>query len=265
MQIQEIGAAWLQARRPGLFCFSLVFLLGLSACATDSTRTSGDDYSLLPAGKLLQVFLENERSKGSVKLSFKLDILTEDENPERLRGVAAFAHCADVRIKLVGTVGLTVLDYLSVAGKSNLLVDKLTPPDDDEARQGLLDTMEIFTSSLTGLCRPSSDFKILSIDADSVRYKVRSSPGHSLEITLDRKRAVLEQQSLGGESLPLSTISYGKFERIENRWMPHTIVIKTAGSPVDLELGISRWQTNAQLPADIFVAGFTPPERPEDL
>jgi hypothetical protein len=47
--------------------------------------------------------------------------------------------------------------------------------------------------------------------------------------------------------------------------MPNTIVIKTAGSPVDLELGISRWQTNAQLPADIFEAGPAPPEQPEDL
>jgi hypothetical protein len=210
---------------------------------------------LLPAGKLLQVFLEDERSKGSVKLSFKLDILAENESPERLRGVAAFAHCADMRVKLVGTVGLTVLDYLSVAGKSNLLVDKLTPPGDDEARKGLLDTMEIFKSSLTGLCRPQGDFKTLSIDAESIHYRVGSSPGRSLEITLGRKRAVLTQQALSGESLPPSTISYRNFERIDNRWMPNTIVIKTEGSPVDLELGVSRWQTNAQLPADIFEAG----------
>lgn len=255
MQIQELDAAWPPASRWVLFCSSLAMALCLAACATDSAPVPTSDYSAFPSEKLLQVFLQDEQSKGAVQLSFSLVIQADNKSPERLRGVAAFSPCADLRVKLVGTVGLTVLDYLSVAGKNSLLVDKLTASGDAEAKQGLLDTMEVFTAALTGLCRPPGDFNAVSDDAGSIRYRVDSDPAPTREITLDRKRAVLIRQTVGGEFRPVSTISYGNFERIDDHWMPDTIAIKTEGSPVNLELGITRWRIDASLPADMFEAG----------
>lgn len=249
MQLQGINRAEQFLGRFSRLALLVMLLIQLVACTTTPQEAQTTDYSHHSGEELLDIFLQKQRALASATLSFQVQVTVDNEKPDRLRGVAGFTHCADLRLKLVSAVGFTVLDYISIGDTDMLLVNKVTPEDDAAAEEGLFDTLKVFTSAFIGLCGKSGDFRVESSDEKSVSYR-SETPG--LEFTLDRQRATIQYQTLTGSSTPASTISYGAYDQAEKGWLPGVISIRSEDNPVLIELTVSQWRTNADLPQAFF-------------
>jgi len=227
----------------------------LTACSTQARHVPTADLSGLSPDALLAVYFQNERARGAVRLSFNSLVQVEGENPNRLRGVAGYTHCGDMRVKLVGTVGITVLDYLSIDGKGRLLLDKLTPDGDAGTKEGLLDTLNVFTTALTGLCRQAAEFRVVSSDEVGINYAAKSTREGSLEFTLDRTQATLTRQLISTKRISAANIRYSDFDNVAGFWMPATISIQSQDSPVLIDLTINQWRLNSKLQEGFFSPG----------
>lgn len=227
-------------------------LLGLSACSSTPETAPGPDYSNSPPGKLLAVFLDNEASLGAVKFTFSGDLQLESGGSHRFRGACGYTNCADLRIQLLGPLGVTLLDYMNVDGVAVLVTNQLTPEGDEDALQGLLDLMEVFTLALVDRCRhpEGGDGGIHSLD--SSRFVFAGRKGSEIRFSLDRAGAVLLQQHVSKGSLPESLIEYSGYGWSDDYWMPGEIGIQSPDMPVSITMEISKWTIKANLPAGFF-------------
>jgi hypothetical protein len=231
-----------------------VIALLAAACSTPARAPDTPDFSSLPPQELLNVFLQDEQSRGAVKFSFNGVITVTTGEQHRFRGVAGYEACHALRMQLVGPVGVTLLDYLNVDGRARIVVDKMTPDDDAEARAGLADLLEVFTLALVDRCHDPRAFEVLPRDAAGASFAVGTPPDRLHEFILDRVKGVVTEQKISGGDLPGMTVEFGDYGLVQGYWMPATIAVRTADLPVSIDLAVSGWQAGIDLPDAFFVA-----------
>ena len=255
MLIQGIGGSGrrrARALRCALPC--LVIALLFAACSATVRHPETADFSRLPPDALLNVFLEHERARAAVKFSFDGVITVTTGSQHRFRGFAGYQSCHALRMKLVGPVGFTLLDYVNEASRAHLVVDKITPDDDQEARQGLLDLLEVFTLALVDRCQTPQAFRLLSHDGASASFAVRAPSGRLHEFVLDRARGVVTVQKVSGEDAPAMTVAFGDYGLVQGAWEPASIAVRTPDLPVSIDMAVSDWQSGVELPDGFFAA-----------
>ena len=237
-------------------CASLPLAVALlvGGCSAPIPNPDSADFSSLPPDALLNVFLEREQSRTAVTFSFSGVITVTTGSQHRFRGVAGYQPCHALRMKLVGPVGFTLLDYVNVDGSATLVVDKITPAEDREARKGLLDLLEIFTLAMVDRCYGLKTFEALSHDAASATFAVRTPPGGLHEFVLDRARSVVTQQKVSGGALPAMTVKFEDYGLAQGNWLPASIAVRTPDMPVSIDMDVTKWQLGMDLPDGFFDA-----------
>jgi hypothetical protein len=238
----------------GFVLLYLALALFPGGCSTPIAPSDTADFSSLAPDALLNVFLESERARGAVKFAFSGVVRVTTGSQHRFRGVAGFQPCHALRMQLVGPVGFTLLDYVNADGRATLVVDKITPDEDPEARAGLLDLLEIFTLALVDRCEPSEAFQLLSHDAASASFAVAAPPGRLHEYILDRARGVVVLQEVSGDGLPAMTVEFRDYGLVQGYWLPAAIVVRTPDMPVSIDMDVTKWQTGIDLPGGFFDA-----------
>lgn len=238
--------------------FSVVILVavsvGLLACSSAPKPEPGRDWSNPPPGQLLDVFLDSESARGAVKFTFTGDLQLQDGESHRFRGACGYINCAGLRIQLLGPLGVTLLDYVNAEGRAALVSNRLTPEGDEDAVQGLMELMEIFTLALVDRCRSSQAVDSAVHDPASARFVTPGRKGSEIRFTLDTDKAALLQQHIAGGSLPDSVIAYSDYRWSDGYWAPGRISIQIPGMQVSISLEIVKWTTNADLPDNFFRA-----------
>jgi outer membrane biogenesis lipoprotein LolB len=224
----------------------------LTACTSQVEQPAAPDHSQLDPAALLDVFLARERSMGTVKLVFSGDIVVKAGGAHHFSGVAGYRSCSALRIKLLGPVGFTLLEYLNTGGKALMIVDEVSPEGDEAAREGLLSLLEIFTLALLERCQPAADFKLTGQDASSVEFTTISRTNKRMKHTLDRNRAVLHQQIMAASEQSNTVVDYSDYSRAAGSWLPATIEIHGEHMPVSIRMQIRQWTVGADLPAGFF-------------
>lgn len=227
-------------------------LLGLPACSSTPKIEPAPDGPSLPPGQLLDLFLDNESARGAVKFTFSGDLQLESGGTHRFRGACGYTNCADLRIQLLGPLGVTLLDYVNAEGRAVLVSNQLTPEGDEDALQGLMDLMEIFTLALVDRCRSSQDGDGGMRRFDSASFVTSGRKGSEVRFTLDTEKAALLQQYISGGSLPESQVDYSSYGRSDGYWVPGKIAIQSPDMPVSITMKTGKWTTNAKLPDDFF-------------
>jgi len=189
---------------------------------------------------------------GAVKFTFSGDLQLESGGSHRFRGACGYTNCADLRIQLLGPLGVTLLDYMNVDGAAILVTNQLTPEGDVDALQGLLDLMEVFTLGLVDRCRHSQggDGGIRSLDSSSFVFAGRK--GSEIRFSLDRAEAVMLQQHVSNGTLPESLIEYSGYGWSDGYRVPGEIAIQGPDMPVSITMEIGKWTSNANLPDSFF-------------
>ncbi len=226
-----------------------IFSVCLAAC---SSQLRAPDHSHLGPAALLDVFLASERAKETVKLVFSGDIEVKSGGAHHFSGVAGYRSCSALRIKLLGPVGFTLLEYLNTGGEALMIVDEVSPEGDESARKGLLSLLEIFTLALLERCQPAADFSLVGQDASTVEFTTISRTKRSMNHTLDRNRAVLRQQIVAASELSNTVVDYADYSWVNGGWLPATIEIHGAHMPVSIRMQIRQWTVGADLPAGFF-------------
>jgi hypothetical protein len=238
--------------------FSAVMLLavsvGLLGCSSAPMPEPGPDWSKPPPGQLLDVFLDNESARGAVKFIFTGGLQLENGESHRFRGACGYTNCAGLRVQLLGPLGVTLLDYVNAEGRAALVNNRLTPEGDEDAVQGLMELMEIFTLALVDRCRSSQDADGAMHNLGSASFVAPGRKDSEIRFTLDPGKAVLLQQHIRGGSLPESVIDYSDYRWSDGYWSPGRIAIQSPGMQVSISLEIVRWTTSADLPDNFFQA-----------
>jgi hypothetical protein len=233
----------------------LVLLLGLSGCSRAvHAPVSTTDHSELAPADLLKQFLETERSKDAVKFVFKGEIEVEAGKPHKFRGYCGYTPCGSLRMKLLGPMGLTVLDYLNAEGEVTIRVNHLTDDGDEEALRGLTTLMENFTRALLDRCRATEEYLPGSEDAATVTFGLRGADDPTWSWTLDRRRGVVVRQTTAGTEIPDLDFDYLDYEWLDGFWMPATIEVHRADADVELsiQMTVRKWELRADLPEAFF-------------
>ena len=225
----------------------------LTACSTPVKTSAGPDHSSLSSAGLLSVFLENELSRGPVKFTFSGDIEVQAGGSHRFRGACGYTSCADLRIQLLGPLGFTLLDYVNSEGRATLVANKLTPEGDDEALQGLMKLMEIFSLSLLDRCQTSAGIDVDPLHLGSANFVTHGRSGMQIHFKLDEEKAVVLQQIVKGGTLPTAVIDYSGYALVDGYWMPGSIGIQTTDMPVAINMEIGHWRIHANLPEHFFL------------
>lgn len=241
------------SRRLFFFLLLISTLLGLIACSSVSRTATVHDYSNLPPGQLLDVFLDSELSRGAVKFTFSGDLALESGESHRFRGACGYTNCSDLRIQLLGPLGVTLLDYVNADGRAVLVTNQLTPEGDEDALQGLMELMEVFTLALVDRCQPLQEGHGGPRPLDSANYVAAGRKGTEIRFTLDREKAVLLRQTVSGGTLPGSRIDYSGYGWSDGEWMPGRIDIQSPDMPVSINMQISKWTIDADLPDGFFL------------
>lgn len=230
----------------------LTIALLVAACTAPARAPDAADLSGLPPDKLANIFLQNERARGAVKFAFSGVITVTTGSQHRFRGVAGYQPCHALRMQLVGPLGFTLLDYLNADGHARVVVDKITPDGDDEARAGLRDLLEIFTLALVDRCDSPEASGVQPHESAFVSFVVGAPPGRLHEFVLDRARGVVILQKFSGDDLPGMTVEFGDYVLDQGHWMPAAIAVRTPDLPVSIDLSVTRWQAGIDLPAGFF-------------
>jgi hypothetical protein len=244
--------------RGGYFFLSvglaIATVLGGVACSTavHTPAPAPADLSAATPLDLLTVFVERERSRGAVKFTFSGKIEVKAGDSHSFRGVGAYKNCASLRIQLLGPLGFTLLEYVNSEGEARLVANQLTPQGDEEAEEGLLQMMEIFTLALIDRCHPVEAFEEGSHDANLVNFMIPTQTNGMLHISLDRQKAVLMQQSMTGGELPATVIDYKNHRWSDGYWMPGGIEIQGKDIPVSIDMDIKKWNVDVDLPDHFF-------------
>ncbi|MDX2446800.1 MAG: hypothetical protein QNK29_06330 [Desulfobacterales bacterium] len=244
--------------RRGYFFLSvglaIASVLGIVGCSTaiHAPASAPADLSGTPPLDLLTVFLERERSRGAVKFTFNGEIEVKAGDVHSFRGVGAYKNCDALRIQLLGPLGFTLLEYINSEGEARLVANQLTPQGDEEAKEGLLQMMEIFTLALIDRCYPSEEFEEGSHNANLAKFITPTQTNGMLHISLDRHKAVLMQQSITGGELPDTVINYMNHRSSNGYWMPDRIEIKGKDMPVSIDMEIRKWSVDVDLPDHLF-------------
>lgn len=249
------GYPWARRRRPAFARSSgpvLLIVLMCSACSQPASLPEPSDYSQLPPRELLEVFLANEQSLGGVQLSFSGEVTVAAGEIHEFRGAAGYLGCGDFRVKLVGPMGLTLLDYLNRGGQGRLLADKITPEGDGEALNGLMKLMEAFTLALADRCHPADSFEQLDASDGVIDFAARLPGGDQVSWRLERQRAILRQQIITGASLLDMAVDYEDYRLVDTHWFPSSIALKGTEPAVAIEMDISDWRVGVQLPERFF-------------
>lgn len=233
---------------------AIATVLGIVGCTTavHAPASAPADLSATPPLDLLTVFLARERSRGAVKFTFSGEIEVKAGDLHRFRGVGAYKNCAALRIQLVGPLGFTLLEYINSEGEASLVANQLTPQGDEEAKEGLLQMMEIFTLALIDRCYPAEEFEEGSHNADLANFMMPTQTNGMLHISLDRQKAVLMQQSITGGELPDTVIDYLNHRWSDGYWMPDGIEIKGKDMPVSIAMEIGKWSVDVDLSDHLF-------------
>jgi outer membrane biogenesis lipoprotein LolB len=248
--VNGIGRRVAQAARLALLPLTTALLV--AACTVPTRAPDTADLTGLSPDELANLFLQNEQSRGAVKFAFSGVITVTTGSQHRFRGVAGYRPCHALRMQLVGPLGFTLLDYLNVDGRATVVVDKITPDGDDEARAGLRDLMEIFTLALVDRCNSPEAFGVQPNDSAFVSFVVGTPPGRLHEFVLDRARGAAILQTFSGGALPEMTVEFGDYDLDQGHWMPAAIAVRTPDLPVSIDLSVTRWQAGADLPAGFF-------------
>lgn len=227
--------------------------LYLTACSAPVKNSVGPDRSHLSSAELLNVFLKNETSRGPVKFTFSGDIEVQAGGLHRFRGACGYTSCGDLRIQLLGPFGFTLLDYVNAQGRATLVANKLTPEGDDEALQGLMKLMEIFALALLDRCQASAGVDVQPQQLGSANFVTQGRSGTQVRFKLDKKKAVILQQTVKGDTLPTAAIDYTDHVLVDGYWMPGTISIQTTDMPVAIHMEIGQWKIAADLPEYFFL------------
>jgi hypothetical protein len=230
-----------------------VLFAGLAAGCAGAVRTpSAPDLSELPPRDLLAVFLDNDASKGAVKFNFSGDIELEEGIRHSFRGLCGYDSCTALRVKLLGPLGFTILDYVNSQGEAALVVNQLTEEGDDEARESLLELMEVFSLALLDRCRPAIEFEGGPYGVASVNFTLQEHPGISLLTTLDRRRGVVTRQEVTSEALPGTVIDYLDYGWNGEYWLPGAIEVRGTGAPVSIRVAVKKWSIGVDFPDRFF-------------
>lgn len=228
-------------------------ILSITACSTAVHVPAPENLSGTQPLDLLTLFLEKEQSQGAAKFTFsgKIDVKAGDLHS--FRGVGAYKPCSSLRIKLLGPLGFTLLEYINSEGRARLLSNQLTPEGDEEARVGLLQMMQIFTLALGDRCHSLEEFDEESHDANLVKFTLPTQTNGVRHLSLDRKKAALLQQSISGGQHPGTVIDYTDYRWSDGYWMPYGIDIQGTDMPVSISMEIRKWSVNVALPDHLFV------------
>lgn len=232
---------------------TVLFLLTATACAGIVQTREPVDFSHISPDELLRTFLENEGSSSPVKFTFTGEFAVEAGESHSFRGVAVFKTCSAFRIKLLGPVGYTLLEYVNLAGKASLLANQLTPEGDTQALEGLLTLMDVLTLALTDRCQPIDAYRAGKHDADHVIFTVPTRNKTSLQFTLARKTASVTSQSIAGGGFREVLISYADYNRDNEYGSPGKIEIEGREIPVSVIFVIKKWEMSTELPTGFFL------------
>jgi hypothetical protein len=233
----------------------VVLIAVLPGCAKVVREpVSTPDHSALSPTELLTLFLETERSRQAVKFSFKGQIEVEAGKRHEFRGYCGYTPCGSLRMKLLGPVGLTVLDYLNADGEVTLGVNHLTDEGDEEALHGLLTLLGNFTRSLVDRCRPADALVLESEDDRSVTFGLDPSADPSWSWTLDRSRGVVLAQATSGSAPPSLRFEWLDYGWDDGHWVPARIEVRREDSEARfaIHMDVRKWEAHAKLPARFF-------------
>jgi len=187
-----------------------------------------------------------------VKFTFTGEFAAEAGESHSFRGVAVFKTCSAFRIKLLGPLGYTLLEYVNLAGKASLLANQLTPEGDAQALEGLLTLMDVLTLALTDRCQPHNAYRAGKHDADLVIFTVPTRNNTSLQFTLARKTASVTSQSITGGGFQEVLISYTDYNQDNDYGSPGKIEIEGREVPVSVIFVIKKWEVATELPPGFF-------------
>lgn len=231
---------------------AVLFLMAATACSRTVQTREPVDFSHISPDELLRTFLENEGSSSPVKFTFTGEFAVEAGESHSFRGVAVFKTCSALRIKLLGPLGYTLLEYVNLAGKASLLANQLTPEGDAQALEGLLTLMDVLTLALTDRCQPHNAYRAGKHDANHVMFTVPTRNNTSLQFTLARKTAFVTSQSITGGGFQEVLISYTDYNQDNDNGSPGKIEIEGREIPVSVIFVIKKWEVTTELPPGFF-------------